>query len=142
MCDHCGCRSFPPIAELSAEHDDILRCAWEVAEATRDGSTPPAAAVDELVHLLEVHVRKEETGLYPELIAGGSLSAEQLGELEQEHRDLDEALRTLRFDRRAYFALAAHIEVEEMELFPAAMFDFDDEEWDAVEDAHLAAAGT
>lgn len=142
MCDHCGCRAFPPIAELTAEHDEILQCAWAIAEAARDGRTPPGTGVDELVRLLDVHVRKEETGLYPELIAGGGLSTEQLAELEQEHRDLHEALRSLRFDRRAYFALAAHIEVEEMELFPAAMFGFDDEEWDTLEDAHLAAART
>jgi hypothetical protein len=25
MRDHCGCRAFPPIAELTAEHEDILR---------------------------------------------------------------------------------------------------------------------
>ena len=40
----------------------------------------------------------------------------------------------------AYFALASHIEVEEMELFPAAMFGFDDDEWDAMAGAHSVAA--
>ena len=35
MCDHCGCRAFAPIAELTADHEDILRRAWALAEATR-----------------------------------------------------------------------------------------------------------
>jgi hemerythrin-like domain-containing protein len=141
MCDHCGCRAFPPIAELTAEHEKILQRAWAVVEAERAGRTPPASEVDALVRLLDVHVRKEETGLYPELIARGDLSADQLAELEEEHRELHRALTAANFDRRAYYALAAHIEVEEMELFPAAMFGFDDEEWDAMDGAHRAAAG-
>ncbi len=141
MCDHCGCRAFPPIAELTAEHEEILERGWSVAEAERAGRTPPAGEVDELVGLLDVHVRKEETGLYPELIARGDLTAEQLAELEEEHRELHRALTTASFDRRAYYALAAHIEVEEMELFPAAMFAFDDDEWDAMDGAHRAATG-
>jgi hemerythrin-like domain-containing protein len=136
MCDHCGCRAFPPIAELTAEHEEILTRGWAVAEAERAGRIPSASEVDELVRLLAAHVRKEETGLYPELVARGALSADQLAELELEHRDLHDALTAVRFDRRAFYALAAHIEVEETELFPAAMFGFDDEEWDAVDGAH------
>jgi hemerythrin-like domain-containing protein len=136
MCDHCGCRAFPPIAELTAEHEDILRRAWVLAEATRAGLIPPTADVVELVRMLEVHARKEETGLYRELVDLGALGAEQLAELEEEHRELHDALTAPVFDRRAFYALAAHIEVEEMELFPAAMLGFDDEEWAAMQAAH------
>jgi hemerythrin-like domain-containing protein len=141
VCDHCGCRAFPPIAELTAEHEEILARGWALAEAERAGRTPPAAEVEALARLLDVHVRKEETGLYPELLVRGGLSAEQLADLEQEHRDLHDTFTAARFDRRAFYALAAHIEVEEMELFPAAMLGFDDEEWDAVNGAHRAATG-
>lgn len=56
--------------------------------------------------------------------------------LEEEHRELDELLATGSFDRRAYFELAAHVEQEEMELFPDAMFGFDDDAWEALDDAH------
>jgi hypothetical protein len=42
---------------------------------------------------------------------------------------LHDALAAAVFDRPAFYALAAHIQVEEMELFPAAMLGFDDEEW-------------
>ena len=123
MCDHCGCREFPPIAELSAEHEEILRVAWEVAEHGQ------AADRDALLGMLEVHVAAEETALYPLLVAGGDLDAEHCGVLEEEHAGLKSALLAGTFDRRTYYELAAHIEEEEMELFPAAMFGFDDEAW-------------
>jgi hemerythrin-like domain-containing protein len=139
MCDHCGCRAFPPIAELTAEHDDILSRAWDLAEAARTGAQPSSVDLGRLLSLLDVHVVKEETGLYPLLVAGSGLSDEQRAELEDEHRTLRLALVDGAFDRRAYYALAAHIEAEEMELFPAAMFGFDDEEWDGVVGAHRAA---
>lgn len=123
MCDHCGCREFPPIAELSAEHEEILRVAWEVAE---HGGV---AESDALLGMLAVHVAAEETALYPLLVAGGDLDAEHSAELEAEHAGLKAALLAGTFDRRTYYALAAHIEEEEMELFPAAMFGFDDDAW-------------
>lgn len=136
MCDHCGCRSFPPIAELTAEHQEILRRAWALAEAERSQRPVDRADVDDLVALLDVHVAKEETGLYPELVERDGLSTEQLRALEAEHREVREALTGTRFDRRDFYALAAHIEVEEMELFATAGFRFDDEEWGALERAH------
>lgn len=37
MCDHCGCRAYPPIAELTAEHEAILALAEPLAVATRHG---------------------------------------------------------------------------------------------------------
>jgi hypothetical protein len=136
MCDHCGCRAFPPVAELTAEHEEILSRAWALAEATRACRLPPTRDVDELVRMLDVHARKEETGLYRELADLGALGADQLADLEEEHRELHDALTSTAFDRRAFYALAAHIEVEEMELFPAAMLRFDDEEWLAMDAAH------
>ena len=141
MCDHCGCRAYPPVAELTAEHEEILDRAWQLAEADRAGGPPAPGAVDDLVRLLDVHVAKEETGLYPQLIVQDGLSAERLVELEGEHRELREALLSGAFDRRDFFALAAHIESEEMELFPLAMLGFDDDEWDALDDAHRRADG-
>lgn len=142
MCDHCGCRSFPAIAELTADHEEILRLAWVLAEAAHQGSTPDAATRRKLVELLDLHVTKEETGLYPVLLSSGGVYAEQVAGLEDEHRELGRRLAGAVFDRRDYYALAAHIEVEEMELFPAAMFGFDDEEWEATTDAHRAVGST
>jgi len=126
MCDHCGCRSFDEIAELSAEHDRILDLAWRIAEAH------DVAALAELVPLLADHVAKEELGLYPQLVATGELDADVLTTLEAEHSTIDTQLTGTTWNRRAYYALAAHIEQEEMELFPAAMFSFDDSDWDTL----------
>lgn len=86
--------------------------------------------------MLDAHVVKEETGLYPLLLAAGDLSVEDAGSLEDEHRTLRAALVGGAFGRRDYYALAAHTEQEEMELFPAAMFAFDDDEWDELRVIH------
>lgn len=138
MCDHCGCRSFPAIAELTAEHDEILALAWDVTEALRAGK-PAALERARLLDLLDLHVEKEETGLYPQLGDSGDLGGAQRDALEAEHREVRAWLSAGTFDRREYFALAAHIEEEEMELFPAAMFAFDDDGWDELTRAHEAA---
>lgn len=143
MCDHCGCREFPPIAELTAEHEEILDLAWSVAEAERTGDTLPPGHLDALDRLLGAHVVKEETGLYPLLTAEGDLSADLLTSLEEEHREIAAALASASFGRKEYFALAAHIETEETELFPFAMFGFGDEQWESMVSAHrLAETGS
>ena len=129
MCDHCSCRQYRPIADLSAEHEVILDHAWQVAEGTDvDGEHARA-----LLAVLDGHVRKEELGLYPWLSRTGDLDGDVLARLETEHVEVRSEIVEGRFDRRSYFALAAHIEEEEMELFPAAMFAFDDDEWDVLE---------
>jgi len=138
MCDHCGCRAYPPIAELTAEHEEILLLGWDVAEGPRAGGPPDTDARRSLLALLDAHVAKEEAGLYPALLATGGVAEDQVAALEEEHRELRHRLAGPVFDRRAFFALAAHIEDEEMELFPAAMFGFDEEEWDAVSSVHRA----
>ncbi len=125
MCDHCGCRAYEPIADLTTDHETILALAWELAES--GGSS--WGVRDDLVALLDAHVAKEETWLYPELVATGDLTVASSSALEDEHRSLRATLFSGAFDRRAFYALAAHIEEEELELFPAAMFAFDDDEW-------------
>lgn len=142
MCDHCGCREYPPIAELTGEHEEILDLAWVVAEAVRGGRPIPAQELESLRRMLDVHVIKEETGLYPLLIGEGDLAEDLLVQLEEEHREIGAELAAGRFGRREYFALAAHIETEESELFPCAMFGFDDERWDEMVSAHRAAEAT
>ncbi|MBK5224180.1 MAG: hemerythrin domain-containing protein [Acidimicrobiia bacterium] len=139
MCDHCGCREFGPIAELTADHESILEMAWLVSEAADRTDPDRLATRDRLLVLLDEHVVKEETGLYPQLMATGDLSTDTNDRLEEEHRVVRVALVDGTFDRRDYFALAAHIEEEEMELFSGAMFAFDDEEWDEMDAAHHAA---
>ena len=123
MCDHCSCRQFRPIADLTAEHEVILVHAWKVAEGDDADGTQARA----LLHVLDEHVRKEELGLYPWLAETGDLAGDVLARLEAEHVEVRAEILEGRFDRRSFYALAAHIEEEEMELFPAAMFAFDDD---------------
>lgn len=137
MCDHCGCRNFAPIAELTGEHDEILRLAWQVVEATH--ATEAEQARMDLRALLDLHVRKEEFGLYPLLVACGRITRMRSDDLEEEHVEIRRSLAGGDFIRRDYYALAAHVEDEETDLFPAARFAFDEEEWALLEAAHRAA---
>lgn len=138
MCDHCGCREFGRLAELTTDHGRILELAWQVAEDRPVGEAWRAAR-HELVALLDLHVMKEETGLYPLLIGTGDLRPEQCGSLEDQHRALHDVLDGDTFDRRWYYELAAHIDEEEYELFPDAMYGFDDDDWERLDAAHHAA---
>ena len=138
MCDHCGCRDFPPIAELSADHETILELAWTLAEEPRAGRIPDPGVKTQLLELLDRHVAKEETGLYPVLLGVGGVSADEVTRLEAEHTDLHQQLSGEIFTRLDFYALAAHIETEETELFPFAMLRFDEKEWDVTSDVHRA----
>lgn len=138
MCDHCGCRSFAPIAELTAEHEEILRLAWTLAEATRTGHPPEVGTRETLLAMLDLHAAKEEAGLYPELVRLGALSVQDRADLEQEHRVLRGVVAEDEFDRRAYYELANHMEVEDVELFSAARFHFEEPDWDEMAAAHEA----
>jgi hemerythrin-like domain-containing protein len=144
VCDHCGCRNVGPTAELTREHDEILVLAWRVAEADDLDSGPGLEALEAFAELHGRHSRKEELGLFPLVLEGGDCTPEQIDTLVAEHRELDRNLAARRFSRRDYYALAAHIEAEESEVFPMAMFGFDNIMWDDMEHAHRhvdAAAG-
>lgn len=138
MCDHCGCHDLPEVGELADEHEEILRRAWRVAEATGAGRPVDPGELAALVDLLDRHAASEELGLYPVLAERGRLGADLWDQLEAEHRDLHELLANGRFDRAGYYALAAHIEVEECELFPLAMLGLDEDDWNDVAAARRA----
>ena len=141
MCDHCSCRTYAPIADLTAEHQEILAIAGPLAEATRHHRRIDTAARDRLVAILRDHVAKEETGLYPLLIAASGLDADAYAELEAEHRELFEALDAGTFDHLALYALERHIEEEEEVLFSAAVFYFDGDTWEDLDVAHAHVNG-
>lgn len=135
MCDHCGCRDYEPIAELTAEHDEIMNLARSVAVATEDGLADPLE-VERLQALLELHTTKEEIGLYPLLLSTGDLEPEVCEAFENEHDDLHQMLTDGVFDQRQYNILVTHIEAEEYGLFPSAMYAFDAELWTKLSEAH------
>jgi hemerythrin-like domain-containing protein len=136
MCDHCGCRAYRPIAELTAEHEEILALAAPLAEATHHGHARDAAGRDRLVALLRTHVAKEEDGLYPLLIADSGEPADAFDHLVAEHRELFATIAADAFDHLALYALQRHIEEEEEVLFSGAVFSFEGDTWDDLEAAH------
>jgi hemerythrin-like domain-containing protein len=146
MCDHCGCRVHRPIADLTAEHVEILALAASLAEATRHGRRVDQRVRGTLVDLLHLHVAKEEGGLYPLLAAEMGRPADTYADLEEEHRELFAAIDDNVFDHLALYALQRHIEEEEEVLFSGALFHFEGDTWDELEAVHhriddLAAAG-
>jgi hypothetical protein len=136
MCDHCSCRDFPPIAELSREHEEILALAGPLAEATRHGTAADPDVVRRLRALLELHSAKEEVGLYPLLIEEMGETPDAFDHLEAEHREVLGAIESGAFDHLALYALQRHIEEEEEVLFSGALFHFDGSTWDDLDAAH------
>jgi hemerythrin-like domain-containing protein len=136
MCNHCGCREFPPIAELTAEHVEILGLAEPLAEATRQHHDIDPVTRDRLVDLLKLHVAKEEAGLYPLLVAETGEPASTYDELEAEHRELFAVIGAGAFDHLALYALQRHIEEEEEVLFSGALFHFEGDTWDDLAAIH------
>jgi hemerythrin-like domain-containing protein len=136
MCDHCGCRNVGPTAELTAEHDEILALAWQLAEAHRHARAADPSVVARLIELRARHSEKEERGLFPLVVESGDCEHSQVEHLESEHREQRARLDQGRFTRDDYYALAAHVEEEEFELFPMAMFGFDDTMWAEMEAVH------
>lgn len=138
MCNYCGCRSFPLIAALTAEHEAITDAAGRLRRAVDEGRTDPMPALDELLALLTPHTGTEESGLFAELRAEGSL-ASAVEKLCAEHRDIHGVLGAV--DRAApdwSAVLAAldrlrrHIDNEEHGLFPAAVIALPIDAWDRV----------
>ena len=140
MCDHCSCRDYAPIAELTAEHARILEIATALADATRHQTELHASERDELLALLHLHVAKEEAGLYPVLLDAAGWPSDTFDDLEAEHRELFGALDENRFDHLALYALQRHVEEEEEVLFSAAVFHFDGDTWDDLAAAQAAVA--
>ena len=136
MCDHCGCRAYPAIAELTAEHEAILGLAEPLADATRYHRAIDSGARDRLLSLLEIHGAKEEAGLYPLLIAEMGEDDDAFDHLEADHRELFDAIDTDAFDHLALYALQRHIEDEEEVLFSGALFHFDGDTWDDLDAVH------
>ncbi len=136
MCDHCGCREYPPIAELTADHVVILELAGRLAADTEASRPVDHEARDRLLPLLRSHAAKEELGLYALLIAQGEAEEGAYDHLEGEHREVMDAIEAGRFGHLEHYALQRHIEEEEEGLFTRSTFWFDGDTWDRMTEAH------
>ena len=145
MCNYCGCREFPLIARLTAEHETIANAAGRLRDAVVS-ENDPFASLDDLLALLLPHTSIEETGLFTELRAEGSLT-EAVDKLCAEHDDIHGVLGAVdRADPDWPAVLAAlerlwrHIDNEEHGLFPAAVIALPFPAWDRLTPA--SAIGT
>ncbi|MCK2220161.1 hemerythrin domain-containing protein [Actinomadura sp. ATCC 31491] len=139
MCNYCGCREFPLIGRLSAEHWDIEECAGELRRAIRAGREAEALALlEELFGRLVPHTAAEEGGLFAELRAEGTLAGE-VERLCDEHTGIHGVLGTV--DRAApdwpavldaLDRLHQHIDHEEHGLFPASVIMLPLAAWDRI----------
>ena len=138
MCNYCGCREFPLIGRLTAEHEEIAEAAGRLRTAIVKGHPETLAQFDTLVDLLVPHTAAEETGLFAELRAEGSM-AEAVDRLCAEHADIHGVLKAV--DRAgpdwgtvlaALDRLRRHIDNEEHGLFPAAVITLPIAAWDRV----------
>lgn len=143
MCEYCGCRGVPPIAELMEEHDVILVDAHEVRAALRTGDR--GEVVERLRHLathLDPHVRREERGVFAALREQGDW-IEEVVLLEGEHRDLDAGIAALdvsdpEFDRHVLdllHDLEEHVERENLGIFPVSVVTLGASGWEVVQHA-------
>ena len=136
MCNYCGCREFPLIGRLTAEHEAIANAAGRLRTAITSGAGDPMGELDTLLTLLTPHTDTEERGLFVALRAEGSLT-EAVDQLCDEHDDIHGVLGAV--DRTApdWLAVLAaldrlhrHIDNEEHGLFPAAVIALPIVAWD------------
>ncbi|TXK34356.1 hemerythrin domain-containing protein [Nonomuraea sp. C10] len=139
MCNYCGCRDFPLIGRLSAEHVEI----GEVARTLRMAVDRAAYAeardlLDDLLALLLPHTAEEERGLFAELREEGTLTGE-VDRLCGEHAEIHGVLAAVDradpdWDRvlGAVKRLHEHIDKEEHGLFPASVIVLPIPAWDRI----------
>ena len=146
MCNYCGCREFPLIGQLTAEHEAIANAAGRLRTAIIKGGRDPITLLDAVVELLMPHTAAEEQGLFVEVRAEGSLT-DAVDKLCAEHDDIHGVLGTV--DRAAPdwpVVLAAldrlhrHIDNEEHGLFPAAVIALPIPAWDRLTPQQATAA--
>lgn len=150
MCDHCGCRDLTPVARLMDEHDRLRNLSTRIRAHLAAGDDAAARAhFEELLVVLDPHVRKEEGVLFPMLRRSDDLAA-HVGVLEAEHAglyddvdELDDAAAPAWRDGvlRLLDDLSEHMFKEDFGLFPAALATLDGSDWDAVDQWESARGG-
>jgi len=151
MCNYCGCRAFEPVAQLSAEHDQILHLSAEIHRAVAGNDRAVAMArLIALQDLLEIHDAVEELSLYPAM-ARHLEFRDKVGTLFDEHDEFDRVVHAAMASAvgaspssadwaevlAALEMLGEHIDHEEHGVFPAAAVSLDPSDWE-----HAAAVRT
>lgn len=137
MCEFCGCRRFPEIARLGAEHDAIEEITEEVL-ASAGTSIAPDELLEKLRRALESHVLLEEAGVFTQARYVGISQNYWVDDLEDDHKRFAEILADPSALSPAEIEaflddLHRHIAIEEYDLFPALARTLTDDDWTAVE---------
>jgi hemerythrin-like domain-containing protein len=143
MCEHCGCRGVEPIAELMDEHYALLDEAHLVRRALAAGDRPTALAhLRRLVAHLEVHVGREEHGIFAALREQGEF-LDEVYLLEREHVGFDAGIAALDpsgpdFEHDVSGLLRElddHVERENLGIFPVSVVTLHAAGWELVDRA-------
>ncbi len=149
MCEYCGCRQIPPLAELMDEHFALLDIGAVLDLALRHGDHARVTeALTLLAGRLETHVTREEQGVFTAMRAAGEFAGE-IEDLEQEHVDFAADLREMialdprdpsMGERVAAMMdhLSTHIDRENLGIFPVSVVSLGKTGWDTVAAAHTA----
>lgn len=144
MCGHCGCQGVPVIGELRDEHVALAEDAHAVRRALGVGDRSAAVAcLAGMVAHLTRHVQREERGIFTALREQGDF-ADEVEALEGEHVALDEAIAALDAEGADFDGLVlglleeldAHIEREDLGIFPVSVVTLGAAGWATVERAH------
>jgi hypothetical protein len=143
MCDYCDCRHLSPIGELSEEHRLVIDLSDELRRTLPADEARSRATLTQLQEVLVGHLRKEDEGILRELAAYPTMDS-YLDRLADDHRVVRAGL--LAIDPAAggwseavlsaLDDLAAHIAIEENDLFPASQLLIDDAGWATIATAH------
>jgi hemerythrin-like domain-containing protein len=144
MCEYCGCRGVPPIAELMDEHTALVDQAHHVRHDLDTGNSSAAMSrLTGLVADLDGHVRREEDGIFRAMRTAGEF-LDEIDDLEGEHRDLAAAIAVLDPTSADFAAqvtrllddLAVHVEREDLGIFPVSVVTLGATGWEIVDQAH------
>lgn len=146
MCEYCGCRGVPAIAELMDEHGALVDQAHLVRQEL--GADRPTAAMSRLTGLvahLDRHVRREEDGIFRAMRGSGEF-ADEIDALEGEHRGFADSVAALDPGSAGFTAqvtrllddLDRHVEREDLGIFPVSVVTLGASGWAIVDEAHTS----
>lgn len=144
MCEYCGCREVPAIAELMDEHTALMEQAHLVRQDLGHGDDHAAMTrLTALVGSLDRHMNREEAGIFRAIRSSGEF-VDEIDALEGEHRDFSAAVAALDPGATSFADqvgtllddLDVHVEREDLGIFPVSVVTLGATGWAMVEAAH------